>query len=152
MSLLVLEAGALAALVLALGGLLLAVLTDLRDERGELIDLEAQGASPALLRRQVRLRALLVAAAGVLGGAATGALLAGLVVRLVTLTANAVSPESASLPEAQSLPSLPLRLDLDWPLLLVALAVLAALAWALVSLPTLRAFRSPAVARPGGDS
>ena len=151
-SLLVLEAGALAALVLALGGLLLAVLTDLRDERGELIDLEAQGASPALLRRQVRLRALLVAAAGVLGGAATGALLAGLVVRLVTLTANAVSPESASLPEAQSLPSLPLRLDLDWPLLLVALAVLAALAWALVSLPTLRAFRSPAVARPGGDS
>ena len=41
---------ALVALALALVGLVLAVASDRRDERGELFDLEAQGASPATIR------------------------------------------------------------------------------------------------------
>ena len=62
-TLLALTVAAIVALGLALAGILLTVLGDLRDESGELLDLEAQGASPSLLRRIVRLRALTVAAA-----------------------------------------------------------------------------------------
>ena len=47
------RAAALAALLLAVMGLALAIRADLRDDRGELVDLEAQGATPALLRRVV---------------------------------------------------------------------------------------------------
>ena len=50
-TLLALGAAALAALVLAVWGLVLAIRADLRDDRGELVDLEAQGATPSLLRR-----------------------------------------------------------------------------------------------------
>ena len=53
-TLLALAVAAAVALGLALAGILLTVLGDLRDERGELFDLEAQGASPSLLRRIVR--------------------------------------------------------------------------------------------------
>ena len=63
-TLLALGAAALAALVLAVWGLVLAIRADLRDDRGELVDLEAQGATPTLLRRVVAARATLVAAAG----------------------------------------------------------------------------------------
>ena len=41
---------AIAGLVLAVGGLILGAVTDLRDERGELADLEAQGVTPSTLR------------------------------------------------------------------------------------------------------
>lgn len=134
-ALLTLGAAALVALALALVGLLLGVVADLRDERGELFDLEAQGAAPAGLRRQIRLRAGIVAAVGVVGGAVTGAVLSALVVDLVRLTANAARPEP------------PLLVALDLPV--VALAILAyALAAALVvGLATARAFRSPAPSR-----
>ena len=71
-----LAATAALALALALVGLLLGVAGDRRDERGELFDLEAQGAAPATLRRHLRLRALLVAVFGLAGGIATGAILA----------------------------------------------------------------------------
>ena len=64
-TLLTLLAAALVALGLALVGVLLGVVSDVRDERGELDDLEAQGARPALLRRVVRLRSLVVVAVGV---------------------------------------------------------------------------------------
>jgi hypothetical protein len=132
-SLLVLEAGALAALVLALAGLLLAVLTDLGDERGELLDLEAQGAAPVVLRRQVRLRAFFLAFFGLLGGLVIGAVLTRLVVRLVTLAA---SPSTDA-----SLPAVPLQLFVDWPLAALALVALTAVAAALVAGPTWRTFR-----------
>ena len=49
-TLLALAVAAVVALGLALAGILLTVLGDLRDESGELFDLEAQGASPSLLR------------------------------------------------------------------------------------------------------
>jgi hypothetical protein len=115
-TLLTLLAAALVALGLALVGVLLGVVSDVRDERGELDDLEAQGARPALLRRVVRLRSLVVVAVGVAGGLATAALLGLLVVDLVTVTADARATE------------LPLRTAVAWPVLAAALAagVLAA--------------------------
>jgi hypothetical protein len=108
-TLLTLLAGALVALGLALFGVLLGVVSDVRDERGELDDLEAQGARPALLRRVVRLRSLVVVSAGLAGGLATSALLGLLVVDLVAVTADARASD------------LPLQADVAWPLLAAAL-------------------------------
>ena len=61
-ALLTLAGTAAVALLLALVGLLLGVVGDVRDDRGELFDLEAQGAAPATIRAHLRLRALLVGA------------------------------------------------------------------------------------------
>jgi hypothetical protein len=130
-ALLTLATGALVALVLAVLGLLLGVVADLRDERGELFDLEAQGAAPTTLRRQVRLRAGIVAAIGVLGGAATGAVLSVLVTDLVRLTANAARPEP------------PLVLAVDWALIALAVAAYALVTAAVIGFATARAFRAP---------
>lgn len=132
-SLIALGFAAVIALLLALAGVMLAVAGDLRDERGELRDLEAQGAEPATLRRHLRLRALLLVGIGLAGGIATGAALGGLVVGVVTLTANASSPEP------------PLRLEVDWPLLAAGLAAYAVLVVALVAALTWNAFRGEAV-------
>jgi hypothetical protein len=122
---------ALVALALALVGLLLGVASDLRDERGELFDLEAQGASPATIRTHLRLRALLVAAFGLLGGLVAGAILSALVLSLVTLTASAAEPEP------------PLRLALDWPLVAAAVAAYALAAATLVLWCTRLGGRAP---------
>ena len=105
---------AIVALVLAAVGLLLTVIGDLRDERGALFDLEAQGATPADLRRHVLVRAAVVGLLGVGGGVAAGAIVGALVVSVVTVTAGA----------ANALP--PLALVFDWRLVGVALAALAA--------------------------
>jgi Na+-transporting methylmalonyl-CoA/oxaloacetate decarboxylase gamma subunit len=107
-ALLTLAGTAIVALVLALLGLLLSTVGEVRDERGDLFDLEAQGASPATMRAQLRLRALLVAAFGIAGGIALGAILSSLVVSLVDVTATAAEPQP------------PLALVLDLPLLAVA--------------------------------
>ena len=119
-----LAATAALALALALVGLVLGVAGDRRDERGELFDLEAQGAPPSTLRLHLRLRALLVAAFGLAGGIATGAILSRLVLSLVSVTASAAKPEP------------PLRLVLDLPLLGAAVAVYALLAVVLVGTAT----------------
>jgi putative ABC transport system permease protein len=129
-ALLTLTAAALVGLALAVLGLVLGVVADLRDERGELLDLEGQGATPAALRRQVRLRTGLVAAVGLLGGAVTGAALSLLVVDLVRLTANAAAPEP------------PLVTQVSWPVIGLAVTLYAVLAGALVWLTTARAFRA----------
>jgi FtsX-like permease family len=119
-ALLTLAGTAAVALLLALVGLLLAIASDVRDDRGELFDLEAQGAAPATLRAHLRLRALLVAAFGVAGGIALGAILSALVISLVSVTASAAEPEP------------PLRLALDWQLLAIAAACYVLLAGVLV--------------------
>jgi FtsX-like permease family len=114
----ILGATALAALVLALVGLLLIVVTDLRDETGELFDLRAQGVTARELRRYLRVRAALVAVAGVAGGVVTGAILVSLVSSVVSVTAGATTPVP------------PLVVSLDWPLLFlgfVAFVVAASL-------------------------
>lgn len=133
--LLALAAASLAALALALAGLELGLVADLRDEGGELFDLEAQGAPPAALRRHLRLRSLVVAGAGLVGGTLVGAILAAVVVAFVGLTANAGDAQP------------PLALAIDWPLVVVALLAYAALAAVLVSATTARAFDADAPER-----
>jgi predicted lysophospholipase L1 biosynthesis ABC-type transport system permease subunit len=130
-ALLTLAGTAAVALLLALVGLLLSVVGDVRDDRGELFDLEAQGAAPATIRAHLRLRALLVGAFGVVGGIALGAILSSLVISLVTVTASAAEPEP------------PLRLVLDAPLLALAAAAFVALTACLVVLATRLGGRAP---------
>src|SRR6185312_5361003 len=107
-ALLTLAGTAAVALLLALVGLVLSVVGDVRDDRGELFDLEAQGAAPSTIRTHLRLRAALVAGFGTLGGIALGAILSALVISLVAVTAGATAPEP------------PLQLSLDLPLLALA--------------------------------
>jgi ABC-type lipoprotein release transport system permease subunit len=121
--------------VLALAGLLLGIVADLRDERGELFDLEAQGAEPATLRRHLRLRAGLIASFGLVGGLALGAVLVALVVSLVTLTAAGVGAE------------LPLLLDADLAVVALGLLVYLAVGAVLVAAVTHSAFRSDVAGR-----
>jgi hypothetical protein len=130
-TLLALAAAALAALVLAVWGLVLAIRADLRDDRGDLVDLEAQGATPGLLRRVVATRAGVVAGMGVAAGVVAGVLLAVLVTRVVSVTARADQPEP------------PLATTVD-PLVLVlgGLAFLAAVV-VFVVLTTRHAFSDP---------
>ena len=123
-ALLTLAGTAAVALLLALVGVLLSVVADVRDERGELFDLEAQGASPATIRAHLRLRALLVAAFGIVGGIALGAILGSLVLSLVSVTASAAQPEP------------PLRLVVDLPLLAAGGGAYVLLAAALVAWTT----------------
>jgi ABC-type antimicrobial peptide transport system permease subunit len=120
------------ALLLALLGLLLAVVGDVRDDRGELFDLEAQGAAPSTVRAHLRLRALLVSVFGILGGLVLGTILSALVISLVSVTAGAAEPEP------------PLRLVLDLPLLLAAAVAYVALAAALVAIATTTRGAAPA--------
>ena len=134
-TLLALAVAAAVALGLALAGILLTVLGDLRDDSGELLDLEAQGASPSLLRRVVRLRALVVAAAGLVAGALAGLALAAVVTDLVGLTARATSPEP------------PLALDVDGTVVAAAVLLYLLAAAGLILLATRRAFASPAPPR-----
>ena len=119
---LVLGSAALAALALALAGVLLALVSDLRDERGELFDLESQGAEPRTLLRHLRLRFLISICFGIAGGLVAGTILSALTVALIRLTAGA----------GEAVP--PLRLAVDWPLVGIALAafLVAALLPALV--------------------
>ena len=65
------------ALLLGLLAVFFLAETDVRDGRGELLDLETQGAEPRALRRHLRLRLLLVAVPGILGGAVAGLRSAG---------------------------------------------------------------------------
>jgi hypothetical protein len=125
-SLFTVGAAAAGAAVLAFVGLLLLVAADARDERRELRDLEAEGMGPRALRRHVRLRAGLVAVLGLVGGFVLAAVLAPLVVDLVSVTAAAATAEP------------PLVVRIGWPLLLAGLAAAAALAAALVLAATRR--------------
>ena len=130
-TLLALAAAAVAALALAVWGLVLAIRADLRDDRGDLVDLEAQGATPHLLRRVVATRAGVVAGMGVLAGVVAGILLAVLVTRVVSVTARADQPEP------------PLVTTVDPLVLLVGGLTFAVAAAGLVLLTTRHAFADP---------
>ena len=104
-----LGAAALLALALSLVGLALTVTVELRDEVGELFDLETQGMGPAALRHQVRLRAGAVLLAGLVGGLLLGAVLALVVLKALAVSANSTTPVP------------PLVLAPDWPLLIARL-------------------------------
>ena len=100
----ILGATALAALVLALVGLLLTSRRTCATRAASSSISRAQGVTAGELRRYLRVRAALVAVAGVVGGIATGAILVALVASVVAVTAGATTP----------LP--PLVVSLDWPL------------------------------------
>ena len=127
-TLIALGAAALLALVLAAVGLALAVWSDLRDDRGELYELEAQGGTPSLLRRVVRSRALALAVAGLVAGALTGFLLVTLVTRLVSVTARAGFADP------------PLEATVDPLVVVVGVVAYALLAVVLVGAATRNAF------------
>ena len=134
-TLIALAVAAAVALLLALAGILLTVVGDLRDERGELFDLEAQGAAPSLLRRVVRLRAASIAVAGLAAGALTGVALAAVVTDLVGLTARATAAQP------------PLVLAVDVLAVLGAAVIYVVVAAALVLGVTRRAFTAPTPGR-----
>src|SRR6185503_3965387 len=113
---LALGAAALVALTLAVLGFWVGVLSELRDERSDFYDLEAQGVAPAGLRAQLRARAAILVALGLAAGALLGLLLSRLVVSLVRISGTTAVPEP------------PLRFDAAWlatGLLFAALLVLA---------------------------
>jgi FtsX-like permease family protein len=138
-TLIALAAAALVALVLAAVGLTLAVRADLRDDRGELYDLEAQGAAPSMLRRVVRARALTLSLVGLVAGAVTGVLLVLLVTRMVAVTARGGIPEP------------PLVTAVDPIVVVTGIAAYLALAVLLVGAATRRAFRSARGPQAGED-
>jgi len=84
---------ALLSLTLAVIGFWVTLLSDLRDERSDFFDLEAQGVGPETLRRHLRLRALGLVCFGLLGGILLGFVLARLVVSLVQVSAETGSPQ-----------------------------------------------------------
>ena len=113
---LALGAAALVALLLAVLGFWVGILSELRDERSDFYDLEVQGLPPRRLRAQLRARALMLITLGLAGGVCLGVLLSRLVVSLVRISATTGFPEP------------PLRLDPAWVatgVLIVALVVLA---------------------------
>ena len=112
----ILLAAAVVGLVLAAIGVVLGVVGDMRDESGELFDLEAQGAGPADIRRHLLLRAAVVSAVGLVGGLVAGLIVGALVVAVVTVTAGAGTP----------LP--PLARVAGWPAVIAALVAVSALA------------------------
>ena len=139
-TLLALAVSALAALVLAASGLVLAIRADLRDDHGELTDLEAQGATPGVLRRVVAARAALVGVVGAGVGALAGIALAYLVTRVVSVTARADAPEP------------PLATTVDPLTLALGTAAFAVATVALVAWTTRRAFADPrGPGRIGGE-
>jgi hypothetical protein len=96
-----LVAAALAGLVLSVGGLVLGAITDLRDERGELADLEAQGVPPSALRWHALARTALLAIGGVVAGLVAGIALAYLAIGTLAIDAEGrlpIPPLSVVLP------------------------------------------------------
>ena len=134
---LILVVAASIAALLAFLGLALGVVSELRDERGELFDLESQGFGPAQLRRQLRLRAATVVGFGLAGAAALGFGLSLLVIAVVAVTANVGEPEP------------PLVLAVDWPILIGILAAPVAASAIFVAAVTSRAFRAAEAGRYG---
>jgi len=112
-----------------------ALVSELRDERGDLLDLEAQGVSPGTLRRQFRWRAGVVVALGALGGAGLGLLLSALAVSLIRVSGAATVPEP------------PLRFEAPWAAAAAGLAAVLVLAAILVEAATRSAFRGETPSR-----
>jgi hypothetical protein len=131
-----LAVAAAAAFALAALALILAAVAEVRDERAELVDLESQGAAPAMLRRVVALRQFVATAVGTLGGIVTGAALATIVVALVSVSASG------------DVPVPPLDADVDSTAVALVVAATVALGVLVVAVATRRAFGAPEAGRP----
>lgn len=124
----------------ALGGvgLTLALAIQLRDDSGELRELEALGLTPAELRRNMRLAGLLVAALALGFGLAGGLVLTHLVTNLIAVTANGTVP-------------IPPLIPVDpWPTLAAMLAAIGLLVALMIVTQTRAAFRAPTPGRLRG--
>ena len=130
-----LTSAGLIALLLAAIGFWLTLVSDARDERGELFDLEAQGVPPETLRNQLRARSLVLLCFGGAGGLAVGLILSRLVVSIVRVSAETTSPEP------------PLLYQPAWSTALLGLAGLALVIGALTELTARRALGGAAPAR-----
>ncbi len=127
-----------AALLLGIVALGLGTATDIRDERAELADLDAQGLALGILRSHLRIRGIVPLLLGTLGGVALGIGLVALVVRLVLVTAGSETPVP------------PLLRATDWPRvtgLLGAFVVVSAVAVAVVAGRASRAIQAPGASR-----
>ncbi len=83
---------AIAGLTLSVGALVLGALTDLRDERGELADLEAQGVPPSSLRWHALARTAWLAIGGSVAGLAAGLALAVILTGALAIDAEGRPP------------------------------------------------------------
>jgi hypothetical protein len=113
---------ALAGLALSIGGLVLGTVTDLRDERGELADLEAQGVTPTALRWHAVARTTWLAVGGCAAGLVVGVALTHVVTGALAVTAEGVAPIP---PLAVVVPVLPILAIVAG----VLAAVIGAAAW-----------------------
>jgi hypothetical protein len=128
-----LAAAGIVALALAVVGFWIGIVSELRDERSDFFDLEAQGVPPESLRSQLRTRGLILVGIGLAAGAGLGALLSQLVVSLVRVSATTSLPEPA------------LRFEPAWFISGMGILTLAAAALLVAEGTSLVAFRS---ARP----
>lgn len=106
----VLVVAAILAALMAVAAIGIFTVIQTRDAASELLDLELQGVQPAALRRQVRIRAAIACAPGLVIGFVLASVLEQLVVTFVAATGS-----GAAAP--------PIVVSLDWP---IALALLAA--------------------------
>ncbi|MGH3136222.1 MAG: FtsX-like permease family protein [Gaiellaceae bacterium] len=124
-----LQVAALLALALAVIGVWVTLLGELRDERGDFFDLETQGLGPATLRWHLRLRTYALVVFGLVGGALLGVVLARLVVSLVQISVTAALPDP------------PLVFEPGWIPAVLAIAGLTIAAVVAAELSVRRAFR-----------
>jgi hypothetical protein len=126
---LALGAAGLVALVLAVLGFWVGVVSELHDEKSDFFDLEAQGLPPADMRRQLRMRGVILLVLGFAGGLALAVLLSRLVVSLIRVSGTTGVPEP------------PLRLDPDWLVAGLGIAALMLAALLVAEGASLAAFR-----------
>jgi hypothetical protein len=124
-----LGAAGLVALVLAVLGFWVGIVSELHDERSDFFDLEAQGLPPADMRRQLRMRGVILLVLGFAGGLALAAVLSRLVVSLIRVSGTTGVPEP------------PLRLDPDWLVAGLGIAALMLAALLVAEGASLAAFR-----------
>jgi ABC-type antimicrobial peptide transport system permease subunit len=115
--------------VLAVLGFWVGVASELHDEKSDFFDLEAQGLPPADMRRQLRMRGVILLVLGFAGGLALALLLSRLVVSLIRVSGTNGVPEP------------PLRLDPDWLVAGVGIAALMLAALLVAEATSLAAFR-----------
>jgi len=124
-----LGASGIVALIMAVLGFWVGIVSELRDERSDFFDLEAQGLPPERLRSQLRARGIILIGLGLLGGAGLGALLSRLVVSLVRVSAT------------NSVPEPPLRFDPAWLISGLGILTLTVVALVVAEGTSLMAFR-----------
>lgn len=124
-----LAAAGLVALILAVLGFWVGVASELHDERSDFFDLEAQGLAPAEMRRQLRVRGVILLVLGLGGGLVLAALLSRLVVSLIRVSG------------ASGVPEPPLRLDPGWLTAGLGVAAVMLAALLVAELASLAAFR-----------